>query len=313
MTGPSAKLPTRSFGPCRSTRMPIGRPCSASTARIERHQLAHAVVRGVTHVDAEDVGAGSNRRAIVASVGGGRAERRDDLGPALTSHQFVLREGGAGVPGRPAAGGVCSIGTRDCRGCIGACIGRFGELDRPDLLLAGVDLEEAGAVVAAREAILGAADGEFLVARAHEGLARPFAAAVVVDRVDVIEARHQRAAQHGFAAAGGQVPPALGAPAVIRPCSRPRRRRAAGVVAKAEIGQRPIGDQHDRIASSAAHTNPRARARRGRSVGRQTPAVVEPSVISRPHPRPEGPNTPGYRVNPYGLSTRIARKSLTLV
>jgi hypothetical protein len=31
---------------------------------------------------------------------------------------------------------------------------------------------------------------------------------------------------------------------------------------------------------------------------RQTPIVTNPSLISRPHPKPEGPNTPGYRVNP---------------
>ena len=84
-----------------------------------RHQLAHAVVRGVAHIDAEDVGAGPKQARDHVSVGGGGAERGDDLGPTLTSHQFLLREGGAGVPGRPAAGGVCSIGTRDCRGCIG--------------------------------------------------------------------------------------------------------------------------------------------------------------------------------------------------
>ena len=34
VAGPAAKLPTLSLGPCRSTRMPIGRPCSSSTARI---------------------------------------------------------------------------------------------------------------------------------------------------------------------------------------------------------------------------------------------------------------------------------------
>src|SRR5450631_3427973 len=54
------------------------------------------------------------------------------------------------------------------------------------------------ALEAARQAILGALDGEFLVARAHEGLSRPFAAAIVIQRVDVIEPRDQRAAQQGF-------------------------------------------------------------------------------------------------------------------
>src|SRR5581483_2784924 len=47
----------------------------------------------------------------------------------------------------------------------------IGQLHGPRPLLAGIDLEEAGAVEAARQAILGALDREFLVARAHEGLA----------------------------------------------------------------------------------------------------------------------------------------------
>src|SRR5437867_6364779 len=64
-------------------------------------------------------------------------------------------------------------------------VGRFGELHSPGALLRGVDLEEAGAVISAREAVLDAFDGEFLVAGTHEGLARPFAAAIVVDRIDI--------------------------------------------------------------------------------------------------------------------------------
>src|SRR5262245_16853987 len=47
---------------------------------------------------------------------------------------------------------------------------RFGQLHRPRLLLGGVDLEEAGAIKTARQAIAGAANRELLVARAHEGL-----------------------------------------------------------------------------------------------------------------------------------------------
>ena len=34
VTGPSAKVPRRSFGPCRSIRMPIGRPSSLSISRM---------------------------------------------------------------------------------------------------------------------------------------------------------------------------------------------------------------------------------------------------------------------------------------
>src|ERR1700677_971024 len=58
----------------------------------------------------------------------------------------------------------------------------LGELHRPGLLFAGIDLEEAGAVESAGKAIAGTPDGELLVARAHEGGPRPFAAAIIVDR-----------------------------------------------------------------------------------------------------------------------------------
>src|SRR5258707_15498573 len=70
-------------------------------------------------------------------------------------------------------------------------VGRFGELHGPGALLRGIDLEEAGAVISAREAVLDVLDGEFLVAGAHEGLARPFAAAVVVDRIDIVVTRDE--------------------------------------------------------------------------------------------------------------------------
>src|SRR5215207_7239264 len=72
-------------------------------------------------------------------------------------------------------------------------IHRFSELHGPGVLLRGVDLEEPGAVIAAREAILDAANGELFFARAHVGLAGPFAAAVIVDRIDIIKACDKRA------------------------------------------------------------------------------------------------------------------------
>src|SRR5262249_61319207 len=91
---------------------------------------------------------------------------------------------------------------------------RVGELHGPRALLAGIDLEEAGALEATGETVLDPADGEFLVARAHVGASRPFAAAVIVDGIDIIETRHQAAAQQRVASARRQVPPALGGPAL---------------------------------------------------------------------------------------------------
>src|SRR3981081_633306 len=93
--------------------------------------------------------------------------------------------------GRPGHGRLTG-GARRARRRLFA---GFGQLHRPGPLFAGVNLEEAGAVEPARQAILGALDGEFLVARAHEGLSRPLAAPVVIERVDVIEPRDEGAAK----------------------------------------------------------------------------------------------------------------------
>src|SRR3954452_20989484 len=127
---------------------------------------------------------------------------------------------------------------RDARlqGLRGRLLGRFGQLHRPGRLLAGIDLEIAGAVEAAGKAILDTADGELLVARAHESLSRPFAAAVIVDRVDIVIARDQRAAQQRLAGAGRQVPPALGGPALVFLVAERNPDPAAGIVAEPEIG-----------------------------------------------------------------------------
>jgi len=46
----------------------------------------------------------------------------------------------------------------------------FGQLHGPGTLLAGIDFEKAGPIETARQAILGALDGELIVARTHEGL-----------------------------------------------------------------------------------------------------------------------------------------------
>jgi hypothetical protein len=114
----------------------------------------------------------------------------------------------------------------------------FGQLHGPGSLFAGVDLEEAGAVEAARQAILGALDGEFLVTRTHEGLSRPFAAAVIVERVDIIEPCDKRSAQQRLATARGHVPPALGGPALGVLVAQRDADPARSVVAEPEIRRR---------------------------------------------------------------------------
>src|ERR1700727_2089429 len=66
-------------------------------------------------------------------------------------------------------------------------LGGLGELHGPSALLAGIDLEEASAVIAVGQAIADTPDGEFPVAGAHIGPSRPFAAAIVVDGIDIIK------------------------------------------------------------------------------------------------------------------------------
>ena len=110
-----------------------------------------------------------------------------------------------------------------------------GQLHGPCPLFAGIDLEEAGAVKAARQAILGALDRELLVARAHKGLPRPLAAAVIIERVDVIEAGNQGSLQQGLTASRGHVPPALGGPSLRILVAERDSDPAGGVVAEAEV------------------------------------------------------------------------------
>src|SRR5690349_18692870 len=112
-----------------------------------------------------------------------RAWRRSWCDAAAAS---VLAFGRCGSDCRSARCGGRSLRrwARLClRGRLGRKLRRLGELHRPGRLLAGIDLEETGAVIAARQAVGVAVDGELLVARAHEGLPGPFAAVIVVDRV----------------------------------------------------------------------------------------------------------------------------------
>ena len=80
-----------------------------------RHQFAHAVLAGVTHIDAEDVGAGRKQLRDHAGVGGGRSERGDDLGAAQASHFLLplpLPGGGAAAGGSAPGGARVAVGLR---------------------------------------------------------------------------------------------------------------------------------------------------------------------------------------------------------
>src|SRR6185437_4035605 len=135
----------------------------------------------------------------------------------------------------------------------------------PGALFAGVDLEITGAVVTARQTVADAAYGKLLFARTHEGVAGPFAAAVVVDRVDVIIARDQRAAQQSFASARRHVPPAFGGPALGILVAERDADPAAGIVAEPEVGpgrrrRQQQQHRHDRGGDNAAPDGDRRQA-----------------------------------------------------
>src|SRR5688500_635201 len=128
----------------------------------------------------------------------GQALRRSWLGAGVSSGLLLLGRRGQRRVWR--------------RRLLRRLIGRLGELHCPGALLCGVDFEKAGPVIAAREAVLDALDGEFLIARAHESLARPFAAAIVVNRMNIVIPRDQLALHERLTAARRQIPPALGGP-----------------------------------------------------------------------------------------------------
>src|SRR5215467_12888257 len=113
-----------------------------------------------------------------------RAWRRSWFGAAVSSRRASRRKGRN--RGRSP---VAACRRRRNKGRVRTLrrlLGRVGQLNRPRPLLARVDLEEPGSVITTSKTVFRAANGEYLVGRAHESLSRPFASAVIVDRIDVI-------------------------------------------------------------------------------------------------------------------------------
>ena len=224
--------------------MPIGRSMLRLHRADGRDQFAHPLVDGVTHIDAEDVRAGLEQPAMTA--------RSDEAGPSVATtlvrrcRLIGLVVPGSAMPGGRAAGvgGGADAGARWTSGLPGGgawtdgCSAEFGQLHRPGALLAGIDLEKAGAVITVRQTIADAANRELLVAGAHKGLPHPFAAAIVVDGIDIIITRDEIALEHGLAGPGRQIPPAFRGPAVGVLVADGDSDPACGVVAEPEIGRR---------------------------------------------------------------------------
>ena len=115
---PPANVPTRSFGPCRSTRMPIGRPCRFSTARIAATSSRIASCEVWLMLMRKTSAPASNSRAIMAGrTRPGRASRRSWCGAAVS---FGL------LPAAPAGG---PRGVRPRR--VSAAAGRLRRPGRP--------------------------------------------------------------------------------------------------------------------------------------------------------------------------------------
>src|SRR5713226_7425966 len=93
--------------------------------------------------------------------------RSDEAGPSvatiLVRRCRLIAAPGSGMPARvpaaPVPGGRRRHGHQRRARAGRSALGRFGELHRPGPLLPGVDLEEPGAVVPAREAVRGSPDG----------------------------------------------------------------------------------------------------------------------------------------------------------
>src|SRR6266508_4350307 len=101
-----------------------------------------------------------------------------DVSSSLISRRRDRRPGARRRgPGQWVAGG-----QRTLRGLLRG----LRELHCPGSLLGRVDLEKTRSIITARQAIIRAADREFLFTRAHEGLSGPLAAAIVIDGIDVI-------------------------------------------------------------------------------------------------------------------------------
>ena len=191
----AAELAEAELRPLQVGSMPIGWRCLlADRAHGVACSFSRQVVRRMAHVDAEDVDA--RHEQALDHLGG------DDAGPKVAT--ILTRRLRLISPYAPFA--------------------RIGQADGPVIGLSGVDLEKSRALIAAFRAFLHPPDCERLVCRAHEVLAGPFAAAVVVDGVDVQISGSGRPLSKRFAGLRRDVPPAFGRPAVVVAGSRWRRR-----------------------------------------------------------------------------------------
>src|SRR5579884_2321334 len=206
------------------------------------------------------------------------AARSEDAGPRVAT--ILVRRCRLIAPGFRLGAATGATGCQAPRelACRAGSAGgpplrRLRQLHRPGLLIPGVDFEKAGPLIAASETISRAADREFLVARAHEGLARPLAAAIIVDRIDIIKSRREISAQQRLAIAGSKVPPAFRRPSLAVFVAERDADSALGEVANAEIGGG--WRRHQRRHSC----KPEAQQARAQGSGQTSPAQDRAQVV----------------------------------
>ena len=186
---------------CRSDDRPRAR-----CARIIVVPLAQILARGMAHIDSENVRPGFEQPLDHLGLRGCRSQGRDDFDAPISSHC---------VAAPPSPGSV----NRTVQSFSSLC----------------VDFEKARAFVIRVRAVLDAANGERLVGGAHDGLAAPFAAAIIIERVNIVIARDERAFQQHFAGLRGDVPPAFADPAGLVLISDCDTDAAGGRIAELEI------------------------------------------------------------------------------
>ena len=126
---PSANLPMRIFGPCRSAMMATSRPSVLRALAHEARALDVVGGAAVREVEADDVDARGEHPRQHSGVAAGGAERGDDLGGAWQGipSGCAVRERDMLRELRPrrcgAAGATCGVASRRTRAARGALAG----------------------------------------------------------------------------------------------------------------------------------------------------------------------------------------------
>jgi len=208
--GPPPKRPTRSFGPCRSTRMPIGRPYSTRPRGNQRHQLAPCAHARCGSMLMRNTSAPARNRSAMTF-------RSDDAGPSVARiwparrRIFLLRV--TALVG--ALGGGGDDWNARLAAVAAARLGGFRELHGPEgCSPVSTSKKPVRSKPRARQSSV-PRNGEFLVARCTYRPSGPFAVAVVSTR-RCSNTSYERPAHQRLAGARGKFhQPSV--PAIVSP------------------------------------------------------------------------------------------------